>query len=137
MSNWNEGIVDEFRSNDGEVGGVFTGKPLLLLHHKDAQTGTERVSPLMYQQVGESYAIFASKGGADTNPDWFHNLIANPDVSIEVGTDKLDVRARVVNGGEQDAIWERQKRDFPQFAGYEEKTSRAQIPVVVLDPVQR
>jgi deazaflavin-dependent oxidoreductase (nitroreductase family) len=137
MSNWNEGIVDEFRSNYGEVGGVFTGKPLLLLHHKGAQTGTERVSPLMYQQVGESYAIFASKGGADTNPDWFHNLIANPDVSIEVGTDKLDVRARVVNGGEQDAIWARQKRDFPQFAGYEEKTSRVQIPVVVLDPLQR
>lgn len=135
MSNWNEGIIDEFRSNEGEVGGVFAGKPLLLLHHKGARTGTERVSPLMYQQVGESFAIFASKGGADTNPDWFHNLLAHPDVSIEIGTDKVDVRARVADGGEQDTIWEHQKRDFPQFAGYEKKTSRAQIPVVVLDPL--
>lgn len=135
MSNWNEGIIDEFRSNEGEVGGVFAGKPLLLLHHKGARTGTERVSPLMYQQVGESFAIFASKGGADTNPDWFHNLLAHPDVSIEIGTDKVDVRARVADGGEQDTIWEQQKRDFPQFAGYEKKTSRAQIPVVVLDPL--
>ncbi len=135
MSSWNEGIIDEFRSNEGEVGGVFAGKPLLLLHHKGARTGTERVSPLMYQQVGESFAVFASKGGADTNPDWFHNLLAHPDVSIEVGTEKVDVRARVADGGEQDTIWERQKQDFPQFAGYEQKTSRAQIPVVVLDPV--
>jgi len=134
MSNWNDGIIDEFRSNDGEVGGVFEGKPLLLLHHKGARTGTERVSPLMYQQVGESYAVFASKGGADTNPDWYHNLIAHPEVSIEVGSDKADVRARVAQIEEQDTIWERQKREFPQFAEYEQKTSRAQIPVIVLDP---
>ena len=134
MSNWNNGIIDEFRSNDGEVGGVFAGKPLLLLHHKGARTGTERVSPLMYQQVGDSYAVFASKGGADTNPDWYHNLLANPDATIELGADKVDVRARVAEGDEQDTIWERQKREFPQFAGYEQKTSRDQIPVIVLDP---
>lgn len=134
MSNWNDGIIGEFRSNDGEVGGVFEGKPLLLLHHKGARTGTERISPLMYQQVGESYAVFASKGGADTNPDWYHNLIAHPEVSIEVGSDKVDVRARVAQIEEQDTIWERQKREFPQFAEYEQKTSRAQIPVIVLDP---
>ena len=134
MSNWNEGIIDEFRANDGRVGGIFEGKPLLLLHHKGARTGTERVSPLMYQRVGDSYAVFASKGGADTNPDWFHNLRAHPDVTIEVGTDKIDVRARIADDEEQDRIWDRQKRDFPQFAGYEQKTSRDQIPVIVLDP---
>lgn len=134
MSNWNDGIIEEFRANDGKAGGVFEGKPLLLLHHRGARTGIGRVSPLMYQDVGDAYAIFASKGGADTNPDWFHNLRANPDVSIEVGTDKIDVRARVTEGAEQDRIWERQKGEFPQFAGYEQKTSRSQIPVIVLDP---
>lgn len=134
MSNWNDGIVDEFRANNGEVGGVFAGKPLLLLRHKGARTGRERVSPLMYQRVGESYAVFASKGGAETNPDWYHNLLAHPEVEIEVGEITLDVRARVAKGEEQDTIWERQKREFPQFAGYEEKTSREQIPVIVLDP---
>jgi len=135
MSNWNDGIIDEFRSNDGEVGGIFEGKPLLLLHHKGARTGIKRVSPLMYQRVGDSYAVFASKGGAATNPDWYHNLLANTEVEIEVGTDKVPVRARVAEGEEQDSIWERQKRDFPQFAGYEQKTSRDQIPVIVLERV--
>ena len=134
MSNWNSGIIDEFRANGGQVGGGFEGKPLLLLHHKGARTGTERVSPLMYQQLDGAYAIFASKGGADTNPDWFHNLVANPKVTIEIGTDKVDVTARIARGPEQDEIWERQKREYPQFADYEQKTSREQIPVIVLDP---
>lgn len=134
MSDWNEGIIDEFRANDGKVGGVFQGKPLLLLHHRGARSGIERVSPLMYQKVGDSYAVFASKGGANSNPDWFHNLRAHPDATIEVGTDKLDVEARIAEGREQDEIWEQQKRDYPQFADYERKTSRARIPVIVLDP---
>ncbi|HZD21816.1 MAG TPA: nitroreductase/quinone reductase family protein, partial [Acidimicrobiia bacterium] len=102
MSSWNQGIIDEFRANDGKVGGVFEGKPLLLLHHRGARTGRESVSPLMYQQVGDSYAVFASKGGANSNPDWFYNLRANPDVTIEVGPDKVDVRARVAESEEQD-----------------------------------
>jgi len=135
MSNWNDGIIDEFRANDGEVGGIFAGKPILLLHHEGARTRTLRVSPLMYQEVDEGYAVFASKGGADSNPGWYHNLRANPDTMIEVGTDKVDVRARVVTGPERDRIWERQKRDWPQFAGYEEKTSRGLIPVVILEQV--
>ena len=135
MSDWNNGIIDEFRSNDGKAGGIFEGKPLLLLHHKGARTGTERVNPLMYQQVDGSYAVFASKGGADTNPGWFHNLVAKPDVSVEVGSDKIDVRARVTDGEERERIWERQKREYPQFASYEQKTSRDQIPVIVLDPM--
>jgi deazaflavin-dependent oxidoreductase (nitroreductase family) len=134
MSNWNSGIIDEFRANGGQVGGGFEGKPLLLLHHKGARTGTERVSPLMYQQLDGAYAIFASKGGADTNPDWFHNLVANPKVTIEIGTDKVDVTARIARGREQDEIWERQKSEYPQFAAYEQKTPREQIPVIVLDP---
>lgn len=136
MSDWNENIVGEFRDNEGQVGGVFEGKPLLILHHKGARTGAERVSPLMYQDVDGSYAIFASKGGADSNPDWFYNISANPATSIEVGTDKVDVVARVVSvdEAEYDRIWERQKAEFPQFAGYEQKTSRKHIPVVVLDP---
>jgi deazaflavin-dependent oxidoreductase (nitroreductase family) len=135
MSEWNSGIIDEFKANDGAVGGIFEGKPLLLLHHTGAKTGRERVSPLMYQLVDGAYAVFASKGGADANPDWFHNLVANPDVSIEVGSDKIDVKARVAEGEERKRIWERQKQEFPQFAGYEQKTSRDHIPVVVLDPV--
>jgi deazaflavin-dependent oxidoreductase (nitroreductase family) len=135
MSEWNSGIIDEFKANDGAVGGIFEGKPLLLLHHTGAKTGRERVSPLMYQLVDGAYAVFASKGGADANPDWFHNLVANPDVSIEVGSDKIDVKARVAEGEERTRIWERQKQEFPQFAGYEQKTSRDHIPVVVLDPV--
>lgn len=133
MSDWNTGIIEEFRANDGEVAG-FEGKPLLLLHHRGARTGVERVNPLMYQRVGDSYAVFASKGGADTNPDWFHNLKANPDAKIEVDGARVDVKARVAAGGEHTEIWERQKREFPQFADYEEKTSRERIPVVVLDP---
>lgn len=134
MSDWNNGIIDEFRTNDGIVGGMFEGKPLLLLHHKGAKTQTERVSPLMYKQLDGAYAVFASKGGADTNPDWFHNLIANPNVSVEIGTDKIDARARLAEGEERDAIWEPWKKEFPQFAGYEKKTSRSHIPVFVLDP---
>jgi deazaflavin-dependent oxidoreductase (nitroreductase family) len=135
MSEWNSGIIDEFRANEGKVGGIFDGRPLLLLHHKGARSGTERVSPLMYRQLDGAYAVFASKSGADTNPDWFHNLLAHPDVSIEIGTDKIDVRARVAEGDEHERIWEPWKKMFPQFADYEAKTSRDRIPVIVLDPV--
>jgi deazaflavin-dependent oxidoreductase (nitroreductase family) len=89
----------------------------------------------MYQAVGDDFAVFASKGGADTNPDWFHNLKANPAATIEVSGETVDVEARVVEGKERDEIWEQQKSDYPQFADYEEKTARDQIPVVVLRPV--
>ncbi|HUG32523.1 MAG TPA: nitroreductase family deazaflavin-dependent oxidoreductase [Acidimicrobiia bacterium] len=134
MSDWNDRIIEEFRANDGHVGGNFAGRPLLLLHHRGARSATERVTPLMYQRVGDGYAIFASKGGADTNPDWYHNLRAHPDVSVEVGTDEFAVRARIVDGEERAEIWERQKADYPFFADYEEKTARARIPVIVLEP---
>lgn len=131
----NEGIIEEFRSNDGIVGGAFTGKPVLLLHHVGAKTGTERVSPLMYQAVDGGYAVFASKGGAPVNPGWYHNLLANPVTKVEVGTDTVAVEARETTGDEYERIWAKQKTDWPQFAGYEEKTSRERIPALVLDRI--
>lgn len=135
MSDWNKNIISEFRENEGKVGGMFEGAPLLLLHHKGAKSGTDRVSPLMYQPIEGGYAVFASKGGADTNPDWFHNLKANPVTKVEVGTEVVEVKARVAEGAEHDQIWSAQKMRYPTFARYEEKTARDRIPVVVLDPV--
>jgi len=132
MSDWNEKIIAEFRANEGRVGGNFEGAPLLLLHSTGARTGEERVNPMMYQPVGDSFAVFASKAGADTNPDWFHNLKANPEARIEVGTETLDVRARVLDAEEREPIWEEQKARYPGFADYEAKTDRI-IPVVMLD----
>ncbi|MEX2458529.1 MAG: nitroreductase family deazaflavin-dependent oxidoreductase [Actinomycetota bacterium] len=133
MADWNASIIEEFRTNEGRVGGPFEGRPILLLHHFGARSGTERVSPLAYQDLGDgSVAVFGSKGGSDTNPDWFHNLVANPKAIVEVGTETLDVVARVAEGEERERIWEAQKRLMPGFATYEERTTR-QIPVVILD----
>ena len=134
MSDWNAKVTEEFRANDGKVGGNFEGFPLLLLHHKGAKTGAERVNPLAYQRLDDSsVAVFASKGGAPTNPDWYHNLLANPDTSIEIGTDTYDVKARVASDEERDRIWEAQKAKYPNFAEYEESAQGRTIPVVVLD----
>lgn len=129
---WNNSIIEEFRANQGQVGGMFAGKPVLLLHHAGAKTGTKRVNPLMYNTVGDDLAIFASKGGAPTNPDWFHNLLAHPDAEVEIGTETVPVRARVAEGEERDTIYRRQAEEFPQFAEYEAKTTR-KIPVVILE----
>lgn len=101
------------------VGGYFEGKPVLLLHHIGAKSGTERVSPLMYNTDGDQLVIFASKAGAETNPDWFHNLRANPDVEVEVGAEQFPVKAKAVEGAERERLWDRQKAEFDQFAGYE------------------
>ena len=133
---FNAKIIDEFRANSGVVGGPFAGAPVLLLHHTGAKTGTPRVSPLVYQPVGDRYAIFASKGGSPTNPDWYHNLVAHPDVSIEVGTQTVPVKARVAGPGEREPIWERQKQERPGFADYEVSAAPRQIPVIILDPVK-
>ena len=132
MSDWNQGVIEEFRANGGKVGSMFEGRSLLLLHHVGARTGTRRVTPLAYQDVGRDYAVFASKAGADTNPDWYQNLVANPRTEVEVGTETVRVIARVAQGDERDRIWSRQKRDYSQFAEYEARTSRV-IPVVVLE----
>lgn len=131
-NDWNQKVIEEFRANGGRVGGMFEGSPLLLLHHVGARTGVRRVSPLMYQDVPDGYAIFASKGGADTSPDWYHNVVANPGTDVEIGTETIPVRARVAQGEERTRIWSRQKSDYPQFEDYESKTLRV-IPVIVLE----
>jgi deazaflavin-dependent oxidoreductase (nitroreductase family) len=130
---WNRGVIDEFRANEGRVA-AFAHQPLLLLHHRGAKTGTERVNPLAYQALDHGYAIFGSKGGAPTNPDWVANLLANPDVEVEVGTETHRARARLALGEERASIWQEQKRRNPGFADYERKTSR-EIPVIVLERI--
>jgi deazaflavin-dependent oxidoreductase (nitroreductase family) len=134
MNAWNRQVIEEFRANNGEVGGMFAGRKLLLLHHSGAKSGAERVNPLVYRQVGDSIAVFASKGGAPTNPDWYHNLVAHPAVSIEVGSERRRAIARIAGGAERERIWQAQKADSPEFAEYELKAKGRQIPVVVLDP---
>jgi deazaflavin-dependent oxidoreductase (nitroreductase family) len=134
MHDFNKTVIDEFRTNGGKVGGQFEGAPLLLLHSTGKRSGEDRVNPMMYQDLGGDIAVFASKAGAPTNPDWYHNLVANPRASVEVGTDTYDVEARVAHGDERSEIWERQKSAYPGFAEYEEKTTR-EIPVVVLSRV--
>ena len=133
-TDWNTRIIEEFRANGGKVGGQFEGAPLLLLHTTGARSGAERINPMMYQDLGDGrVAVFASKAGADTNPDWYHNVVAHPEVTAEIGTATRSFRARVAAGDERSTIWERQKAAYPGFADYEAKTSR-EIPVVVLDP---
>ena len=133
-NDWNRKTIEEFRANAGKVGGAFEGAPLLLLHTIGARSGKERVNPMMYRDLGGPVAVFASKGGAPTNPDWYHNLRANPEVTAEIGTETRRFRARTATGAERERIWTQQKDDYPGFADYEAKTDR-QIPVVVLDPV--
>ncbi len=132
VNDWNTSIIEEFHANGGKVGGRFEGRTVLLLHTTGARTGRPRTNPLVYLADGDRFAVFGSKGGAPTNPDWFHNLIAHPDVTIEVGTDTIPVRARVATGEERDDLWARQVQAVPTFAEYEEKTERT-IPVVVLE----
>ena len=124
MDDFNTRVIDEFRANGGRLGGGFAGAPVLLLHHKGAKSGTERVNPLAYQAVGVDFAIFASKAGAPTNPDWYHNLVAHPDTVVEVGDETVPVVARVAGDEEREPIWEAQKKAMPGFAEYESKTSR-------------
>lgn len=132
-NDWNNAIIEEFRANEGKVGGQFEGAPLLLLHSTGARTGEERVNPVMFRRVGDDYAVFASKGGAPTHPDWYHNLQAHPETTVEVGTDNVPVTARVADDDERGPIWEAQKADYPGFADYERNSPR-KIPVVILHP---
>ena len=130
---WNEKIMAEFRANDGKVGGPFENLTLLLLHTTGARTGTPRVSPVMYLADDGRYLVFASKAGADDNPAWYHNLLAHPDVQIEVGDDLLDVHAVELTGAERDEKYAEQARRYPGFAEYERMTTRV-IPVIALAP---
>jgi deazaflavin-dependent oxidoreductase (nitroreductase family) len=132
-NDWNQAIIEEFRSNGGKVGGRFEGASLLLLHHTGARSGRVRVNPVAYQVDRDRFVIFGSNGAHPKNPDWYHNLRANPKARIEVGTQTLDVTARVTEGEERERIWARQKELVPAFAEYEKRTDR-QIPVIVLEP---
>ncbi len=134
MNDWNRKNIEEFRSNGGKVGGDFAGAPLLLLRTTGARTGAERVNPMMYQDLGGGVvAVFASKAGAPTHPDWYHNLVAHPDVTAEIGSETRRFRARTASSDERGPIWAKQKSERPGVADYEAKTDR-EIPVVILDP---
>ena len=130
---FNARIIEEFHANEGVVGGMFEGLPLLLLHHTGARSGKARINPLAYQSDGGRYVVFASKGGAPTNPDWYHNLRANPNVTIEVGTDTIAAVASEATGEERARLFRTQVEHVPQFGEYEKQTDRL-IPVIVLTP---
>jgi len=132
---FNRKVIEEFRANGGKVGGPFQGAPMVLVHHRGRKSGTERVSPLVYQPVGGKWAVFASKAGAPTDPEWYLNLVANPRTTIEVGGDTCQVVARTATGAERETIWDNQKKVMPQFAEYEVKAGKRRIPVVILEPV--
>jgi deazaflavin-dependent oxidoreductase (nitroreductase family) len=134
MNDFNAKIIEEFRANGGKLGGPFEGAPMLLLHTTGAKSGRERVNPLAYRADGDRLVVFGSKAGAPTHPDWYHNLVANPEATVEVGTETRRVKARVAQGAEHDRLWAEQKERVPGFADYERKTTR-RIPVVILEPL--
>ena len=133
MSDYNQRIIDEFRANGGKAPSWGGTSSLLLLHHRGAKSGVERVNPLAYLQDNGRYVIFASKAGAPTNPGWYHNLKAHPKTTIEVGGDTVAVAAREATGQERERLFSAQAARVPQFAEYQANTSRV-IPVVILSP---
>ena len=133
MSDFNRKVIDEFRANEGKVGGPFEGAPVLLLTSTGAKSGEQRTTPVVSQPDGERMVIFASKAGAPENPAWFHNLRANPTATVEVGADTVEVDALITDGDERERLFSKQKQLMPQFADYEQKTTR-EIPVVALTP---
>jgi len=133
-NDFNEHTIAEFRANDGKVGGCFEGATMLLLHTKGARSGLPRTNPLVYLPDGDRYVVIASKGGAPTHPDRYYNLLADPTVEIEVGNERIPVRATVITGPERDELYARQMDRRPGFADSEKKTTR-KIPVIALDPV--
>lgn len=135
FNDWNKQVIAEFRKNHGKVGGNFEGAPVLLIHHKGARSGTPRVNPVMYFKDEKRFYVFASKGGADTNPDWYHNLRAHPDAQIEVGDETIKVRAEEIKGSERDRLYAEQSTLYPQFGEYQSKTKRV-IPVIAFTPVK-
>ncbi|MEA2209847.1 MAG: hypothetical protein QOF54_2324 [Solirubrobacteraceae bacterium] len=133
IGDFNRKVIDEFRANDGKVGGPFDGAPVLLLTSTGARSGERRTTPVMYLPDGDRMVIFASKGGSDANPAWYHNLRANPAATVEVGSETVEVEAIVTEGEERERLFRHQAELYPQFAEYERKTTR-QIPVVALQP---
>lgn len=134
MSNpkdWNKTIIEEFRATGGKVGGQFAGRPLLLLHTTGAKTQQQRVNLVAYTTDGDRLVVIASKGGATTNPDWYYNIVANPLVTVEVGTEKLQACATIPAEPARTRLYDQMATVMPGFAEYQRKTTRI-IPVVVL-----
>lgn len=131
MRDWNQRVIEEFRANEGKVGGHFENMDLLLLHTKGAKSGRLHLIPLVYMPDGNRYVIIASKGGAPSNPDWFYNLSAHPDVQVEVGSEQFQAQAKVTMEPERKELYDRMAARYPFFAEYARNTSRV-IPVIVL-----
>jgi deazaflavin-dependent oxidoreductase (nitroreductase family) len=134
VKDWNRSIIDEFRANGGKVGGPFAGAPLLLLITTGAKSGQKRTNPMMYLPDGDRLLVFASKAGAPTNPDWYHNLVANPTATVDVGDETFEVKATMLTGEERDRLYAKQAELYPGFADYQKKTKRT-IPVVALERI--
>ena len=134
MADRNQRVIADFRANEGKVGGPFAGRPVLLLTSTGARSGKRHTTPLVYTTDGDRLVIIASKGGAPTNPAWYHNLVANPRATIEVGSETFDVNVTVARDGERDRLFDAQVAVMPFFAGYQQKTTR-RIPVLVLERV--
>ncbi len=134
-NNWNQAVIDEFRANSGKVGGAFAGKTLLLLHTLGAKSGKERINPVAYVTDGDRFVIIASKGGAPTNPDWYYNILADPLVTVEVGTENFQARAETVSEPDRTRLYNKMVEMLPGFAEYQQKTTRI-IPVIALTRVK-
>jgi deazaflavin-dependent oxidoreductase (nitroreductase family) len=132
LNEMNRNVITEFRENGGKVGGMFDRMPLILVHHVGAKSGVERVAPLAYLADNGRLFVFGSKGGAPEHPAWYHNLVANPKTTVELGGETFDVVAKVLTGPERDAIFAKQAALFPQFNEYQRNTDRI-IPVVELE----
>jgi deazaflavin-dependent oxidoreductase (nitroreductase family) len=131
----NQKIIDEFRANGGRVGGNFEGKTLLLLHTLGAKSGQARINPVACIKDGARYAVIASKGGAPTHPDWYYNVVANPLVTVEVGTEKFQAHALIAEEPERTRLYEQMVAMMPGFDDYRRNTTRV-IPVIILTPVK-
>jgi deazaflavin-dependent oxidoreductase (nitroreductase family) len=135
-NDWNRQTIEEFRANGGKVGGMWEGRPLLLLTTTGAKSGQRRTNPVMYLRDGDRLLVFASKGGAPTSPDWYHNLVVHPQATVEVGNETYEATATVLSGQERDQFYAKQAQLYPQFAEYQAKTTR-QIPVIALERRKR
>jgi len=133
FNEFNKKVIDEFRANGGKVGEPFEGAPMILVTHKGAKSGVERTTPLVYTTDGDRLVIIASKAGSPNNPAWFHNLVANPDVTIQVGTSRKKVHARVATAPERERLWPKVVENYGGFEGYQQRTER-EIPLVILEP---
>lgn len=135
MASINRDVIDQFRANGGQIKqGMFKGSPILLLTTTGARSGATHTTPLVHTRDGDRYVVIASKGGAPTSPAWYHNLVAHPTVTVEVGTEKFDATAVPAQGEERDRLYDAQAALMPGFAAYQRNTTR-RIPVVVLERV--